>query len=168
MVWSILSVRLMREWLFYWFTVSPRIRSLSTWTEDPIPFLLRPSDHAHHLPQKNLFHKNEHRWHFVGKPVLTDNRTHKSPSWLTPLNIHPAKGRKRHRSYILVLAVEVNHSPARPMMSRPDWLKQRGCPGGGTWSDRRTFSTPPNPGILCFIDVNSSKGTHWMQLNIQR
>lgn len=35
------------------------------------------------------------------------------------------------RSYILVLAVEVNHSPATPTTSRPEdsWLKKRGWPG---------------------------------------
>lgn len=35
-------------------------------------------------------------------------------------------------TYMLVLAVEVSHSPARPIMSRPEdnWLKKRGWPKG--------------------------------------
>ena len=41
-------------------------------------------------------------------------------------------------TYMLVLAVEVSHSPARPMMSSPvdNWLKNRGWPGGGREKER--------------------------------
>lgn len=46
---------------------------------------------------------------------------------------HARAGKQREQhtltlTYMLVLAVEVSHSPARPMMSRPEdnWLKKRG------------------------------------------
>lgn len=39
-----------------------------TWTEDTIPFFVRPPHNVLHLPQQNLLHEDENRRHFICKP----------------------------------------------------------------------------------------------------
>lgn len=53
--------------------------------------------------------------------------------WMTPATGQRSLGSVTH---MLVLAVEVSHSPARPMISRPDesWLKNLG------WPEKRFYS----------------------------
>lgn len=57
-----------------------------------------------------------------------------------PFTLNPSKAllllqvsRVSKESYMLVLAIDVSHSPATPITSRPanSWLKKRGWPGKG-------------------------------------
>lgn len=78
-------------------------------------------------------------------------------------------------TYMLVLAVDVSHSPAKPMISSPveSWLKNRGWPreGSNRQASRQTqLSSKQNPVLLGHIDGASIPMAHLMELlkNIQK
>lgn len=103
-----------------------------TWTKDAISILLRPANNFVHFFQNDLLHKYKYRSYFISKPVM---KMYSNEFWwiLTFVDIWLWYIKEMEIvSDMFVFAVDVSHSPARPMMSSPvdSWLKNLGWPGG--------------------------------------